>query len=311
MELLALRYFQTVARTENISRAAERLRIAQPSLSRTIARLESELKVPLFDRRGRNISLNRFGVAFLHRVDKALAELDDARRELTESAGLERGGFAIASETLLTVTDTMSEFLTEYPDVEVRLYQATGDEMRQLLQSRQVDMCLASQQLTDPSFTGVEVIREEVLLAVPPHHRLANQTRVTLADIADEPFITTRPGYWLRTLLDRLFADAGLRPVIRCEGDEPGVIQTMISTGLGIGLNPSQARYSDIRTDVAWLHLDAPDCHRVLRLYWNTDAFVSQAARRFRDFTIERLRQQLSTPPALAVARTRRRPWHC
>src|ERR671935_1288427 len=91
MDLLQLHYFRTVARLEHVTRAAEELRVAQPALSRTIARLEAELGVPLFDRLGRRLALNRFGAAFLVRVDRALGELEEARRELQDSAGLARG----------------------------------------------------------------------------------------------------------------------------------------------------------------------------------------------------------------------------
>lgn len=98
MDLLQLRYFQAVARREHISQAAEELRVAQPSVSRTIARLEKELGVPLFDRRGRQVRLNSYGVAFLRRVDRALSELDEARRELSDAAGLGHGRVTVAAE---------------------------------------------------------------------------------------------------------------------------------------------------------------------------------------------------------------------
>ncbi len=70
MELLQLKYFQTVARLEHMTKAAEELHIAQPSLSKTIARLEKDLGVPLFDRQGRQITLNSFGKVFLKRVER-------------------------------------------------------------------------------------------------------------------------------------------------------------------------------------------------------------------------------------------------
>jgi DNA-binding transcriptional LysR family regulator len=81
MDLLQFRYFQTVARHQHVSRAAEELHVAQPVLSRAIARLEAELGVPLFDRRGRRVKLNRFGAAFLVRVTRALGELHQGGQE--------------------------------------------------------------------------------------------------------------------------------------------------------------------------------------------------------------------------------------
>lgn len=291
MDLLQLRYFQAVARREHVSRAAEELHIAQPSLSRTVARLEAELGVPLFDRQGRRVRLNRFGIGFLRRVDRALAELDDAQRELADAAGLEHGSVAVAAETLLTLTDLLSSFIAEHPGVSFRLYQSTPPTMIRQLHTGEVDLCLASQPLHDTSLCAIELVREEVLLAVPPTHPLAKRKRTDLAALADEPFITTRPGHWLRTLADQLFANAGLQPTIACEGDEPAAIRPLINAGLGVGLLPIKSREATANPVVAWLHLNTLHAHRTLRLIWRQDSYLSAAAQHFRDLAAARLGQ--------------------
>ncbi|MEU8952670.1 LysR family transcriptional regulator [Streptomyces sp. NPDC048518] len=290
MDLLQLRYFQAVARFEHISRAAEELRVAQPSLSRTVARLESELGVPLFDRQGRRIRLNQYGVVFLGHVDRALSELDDARRALSDARDTALGRVSVASETLLTITHLLGSFRAAFPRADVRLYQSNAEEMDRQLRAREVDFCVASQPLTGANLDRIELAREEVLLAVPRGHWLDGQESVTIREIAAEPFVTTRPGQWQRTLLDRLFASEGLTPLLSCEGDEPGASQDMISAGLGIGLIPAISRQAgtDSQVPVAWVHVDAPDCHRVLTLVWNRDTYLSDAAVKFREFTTSR-----------------------
>ncbi|MEV0258173.1 LysR substrate-binding domain-containing protein [Streptomyces sp. NPDC050732] len=290
MDLLQLRYFQTVARYEHISRAAEELRVAQPSLSRTIARLEAELGTPLFDRQGRRIRLNQYGVVFLHHVDRALSELDDARRVLSDARDTAFGRVSVASETLLTITHLLGSFRAAYPRADVRLYQSNAEEMDRQLRAREVDFCVASQPLTGTNLEMIELAREEVLLAVPRGHWLDGQESVTIREIATEPFVTTRVGQWQRTLLDRLFASEGLTPMISCEGDEPGASQDMISAGLGIGLIPAISRQAgtDSQVPVAWVHLNAPDCSRVLTLVWSRDTYLSDAAVKFREFTTSR-----------------------
>ncbi|MCR6481704.1 LysR family transcriptional regulator [Amycolatopsis sp. OK19-0408] len=283
MDLLQLRYFQAVARREHLSQAAAELRVAQPSLSRAIARLEADLGVPLFDRVGRGLRLNRFGAGFLRRVDRVLAELDDARRELADAAGLEHGSVAVAAETLLTLTGLITEFRAAHSGVDIRLYQSSATEMANQLRAGEVDLCFASQPLPGPDLRSRELLREEVLLAVPVGHRLAGRKRAGMADLAGEPFVTTRPGYWPRELADRLFAAAGLRPYYTCESDEPGATGDLISAGLGIGLVPAFSR-SVTHIPGVWLHLDVPDCHRILNLVWREDAYLSVAARRLSDF---------------------------
>ncbi|MFE7313227.1 LysR family transcriptional regulator [Streptomyces sp. NPDC057555] len=286
MDLLSLRYFRAVARREHISRAAEELRVAQPSVSRTIARLEAELGVPLFDRQGRTVRLNRYGSAFLRRVERALDELDQGRAELADAAGPERGTLALAAETLLPLAPLLGDFRAELPGVEVRLFQSTPGTMLEQLRAREVDFCIASQPLAGPGLNAVRLRRDEVHLVVPAGHRLADRERVAVADLIDEPFLTTRPGRWQRALLDRLFASIGQRPVIACEGDEPAATLFLVQAGLGVGLLPGAARTAAASEPVAWLRIDAPDCARTLRLVRRADSYLSMAAARFRDLAL-------------------------
>lgn len=279
MDLLQLRYFQVVARHQHVSRAAAELHVAQPALSRAIARLEAELGVPLFDRRGRRVRLNRFGAMFLARAGRALDELDQGQHELRDAAGLAQGTVAVAAETLRTLSGLVAGFLAGHPGVSFRLYQSPAPVMAAQLQAGEVDLGLASQPLPGPALAAAELLSEEVLLAVPPSHRLARRTRVAAGELAGEPFVTTRPGYWQRALTDRLFADA----VIVCEGDEPYAIRGLISAGVGVGLMPAMARRLAPDPPVGWLHLDVP-CRRTLSLVWRADAYQPAAARALTDF---------------------------
>ncbi|WP_152365410.1 LysR family transcriptional regulator [Microlunatus speluncae] len=279
MDLLALRYFQAVARTEHVSRAADQLRIAQPALSRVLKRLESDLGVRLFDRRGRNLRLNSFGATFLRRVDRALAELDDGRRELADAVGLEHGRVSIATETLRRLTPMLTAFLTDHPEIDVRLAEAAPAAMVRQLRDGTLDLAFASQPLTDPELRSRALLREEVLLALPATHRLASRDRVAVAELAGERLIVNRPGHWLRVLTDRLLVDAGVEADIVCECDEPTVMVDLIDAGLGIGLAPAMARAAEPRVSAVAVRLDHPDSFRTLSVVWREDAYVSPARR--------------------------------
>ncbi|MEU3625417.1 LysR family transcriptional regulator [Amycolatopsis coloradensis] len=297
MDLLALRYFQTVARLEHVGRAAEKLRVAQPSLSRTLARLENDLGVPLFDRHGRRIRLNRFGAAFLRRVDRVLAELDDARQELDDAAGLERGTVTVAAESLLVLTDPLRTFVPGHPLVDVRLSQASAEGMAEHLRSGDADLCVTSQPLSGDDIRSRVLLDEPVKLCVPSGHRLAGRGRVGLTDLGGEPFLTTRPGYWQRALADHLFAKAGLELRIVCEGDEAAVLFQLVDAGLGIAFVPSVGLRSAISPTVVWLDVDDPECRRVLSVAWREDTYLSAAAQRFRDHIVEHFRTQAEAGP--------------
>jgi DNA-binding transcriptional LysR family regulator len=276
-----LRQFLVVARLEHLSRAAEELRVAQPSLSRTIARLEAELGTPLFDRAGR-LRLNDAGKLFRGYVERALGELDAGRRAVTESTGEGFGTVRLASETFLTLTRPLAAFKRAHPAVEIELHQLPADAMARALRHQEIDLCVASQAIPADGLAGVELLDEPVLVATPLGHRLAGRASVRIEDLADEPFVTARPGHWHRRLLDRLFAARDLTPKIVFEGDEPGAIQELISAGLGIGLNPAMARQVSAQVPVVWLPVDSPDCRRTITLFWNPAGRLSAAARLMR-----------------------------
>jgi DNA-binding transcriptional LysR family regulator len=281
VDLSTLRQFLVVARLEHLSRAAEELRVAQPSLSRTIARLESELGTPLFDRAGR-LRLNDAGKLFRGYVERSLGELEAGRRAVAEAASEGFGTVRLAAETFLTLIGPLAAFKRAHPAVEVELHQLPADEMARALRAQEVDLCVASQPIPVEGLTGVELLDEPVWVATPLGHPLAGRASVRVEDLAGQPFVTAREGHWHRRLLDRLFAARDLTPKIVFEGDEPGAIQELISAGLGIGLNPAMARRVAARTPVAWIPVDSPDCRRTITLFWSTESRLPAAVRLMR-----------------------------
>ena len=287
MELLQLHYFRTVARLEHVTRAAEELRVAQPALSKTIARLETELGVPLFDRRGRRVALNTCGRAFLRHVDHVFMALEDGRQELADLASLARGTVTIAATTLHLLADLLSAFRDHYPEVNFRLSQASTAEMQAWLVSGEIDLCLASAPIAGLALRSVALFTEDILLAVPPRHRLAGRGCIPLGEVAAEPFISAKRGYWSRDLTDEACRQAGFIPHIICEGDEPGALRRLVATGLGVAFLPTSAQRAGAGPEVAWLHLTEPVCQRTVSLVWREGRYLSAAVRRFRQFTVE------------------------
>ncbi|GAA2130082.1 LysR family transcriptional regulator [Actinomadura napierensis] len=281
MDLNSLRQFLVVARLEHLSGAAEELRVAQPSLSRTIARLESELGTPLFDRAGR-LRLNDTGKLFRGHVERALGELEAGRRAVAEAAGEGFGTVRLASETFLTFTGPLAAYKQAHPDIEVELHQMPAADMARALHAQDVDLCAASQPVRGDGLESVRLLDEQVWLATPLDHPLAGRSSVTVDELAGEPFIAAHRGHWQRRLLDRLFAARDLAPRIVCEGDEVSAIAELIKAGLGIGLVPALARRTDSVASVAWIAVDSPDCRRALTLHWGAGSRLSTAARLMR-----------------------------
>lgn len=281
MELNSLRQFLVVARLEHLSRAADELHVAQPSLSRTVARLEGELGAPLFDRGGR-LRLNDTGKLFRDHVERALGELDAGRRAVAEAAGEGMGAVRLASETFLTLTGPLASYKRAHPSVEVELHWSPAEDMARRLRAQDVDLCVVSQPIHAEGLESARLFDEPVGVGTPPGHPLASRASVSIEELADLPFITAREGHWIRRLLDRLFAARGLTPKIVCESDEAGAIADLISAGLGVGLVPAFALRAAARPPGAWVAVDSADCRRTVTLYWGADSRLSTAARLMR-----------------------------
>lgn len=296
MELNSLKQFLVVARLEHLSRAADELHVAQPSLSRTVARLESELGVPLFDRSDR-LRLNDMGKLFRDHVERALGELDAGRRAVARAASDGLGTVRLTSETFLTLTGPLAAYKRAHPTIEIQLHWSPADDMARRLRTQDVDLCVTSQRIHAEGLESVRLFDDAVGVGVPLDHPLATRTSVSIDELAGQPFITARKGHWLRGLLDRLFAARDLTPKIICETDEHSAIVDLIVAGLGIGLIPSAARRLAHRgaggPPAAWIAVDSPDCRRTVTLYWGAGTRLSTAARLMRttitgwDWTID------------------------
>ena len=155
----------------------------------------------LFDRRRRRVALNTGGRVFLRHVEHVFMEMEAGRQELADLAGLERGTVTIAATTLCLLPDLLAAFRHRYPGVNFRLSQASTVEMQAWLVSGESDLCLASAPIVGPAIRAVALFTEEILLAVPPRHRLAGHGRIPLGEVAAEPFISAKRG---RSIYHRL-----------------------------------------------------------------------------------------------------------
>lgn len=284
MELLQLRYFQTVARKEHMTKAAQELRIAQPALSKTISRLEEDIGVPLFDRHGGRIRLNSFGKVFLDKVEMALALLDEGRKEVAEMSGLEQGSIHLATSTLDRLSDALGEFLVLYPEVQFKITQASMEEMTHLVETGEVDMCFTALPIDRPDISAMPVLKEDVYLAVPQGHRLAGRKSICLSELAEEPFIGYKEELPFQKMNDLFFQEAGIIPNFVCRVDEPTAIASLVRAGLGVAL---VGNCGGPNSPLHLLHIESPVCQRHFRIAWHEKRYLSLAARKFRDFLIE------------------------
>lgn len=288
MELLQLKYFQVVARLENVTRAAEELHIAQPSLSTTIARLEKSVGVPLFERQGRRIRLNQFGNIFLRRVERSFNELEEGRREVVDLAGLERGSVAVGATTSRLSPNFFKEYLTQHPHIKFRLLQITRFlEIQERLVNGEIDLCISSLPIDQPEIHCEPLITEEILLAVPPEHRLAGCKSIQLKEIANEPFIIPTTECEFREITNGFCKQAGFTPNIAFESTTHELICGLVKSGFGNAFIPANW-WEENSTDLpVQLHIEYPTCQRTIWLSWVKERYLSAATLNFSKFVVE------------------------
>ena len=194
MELRHLRYFVGVAEEEHFGRAAERLHVAQPALSRQMQDLEREMGFLLFDRLPRGVRLNAAGKLFLSDVRRILQDVEEARQRAERvalgKAGTLRVGIAMALWWHGTVVDSFREFRRRQPDVELVVHHLLSVHQVEAVLSGRLDAGFAATMTPwHEDLAHFEFAQERLLLAVPRGHPLTKRKRIRLRDLRDMPFV--------------------------------------------------------------------------------------------------------------------------
>ena len=187
MDLQQLEYFRTLAQTQHVTRSAEVLSISQSALSRSIARLEDEMGVPLFDRQGRTIRLNQFGQIFLERVENMMKEFNEGKKEIQDLLEPESGTISLGFlHTLSTnlIPDLISSFRIDYPKIKFKLGQGPSHILLDQLQSGEIDLCLIAPNDVKHPVRWEELWSEELFVIVPKNHKFANYQSIKLEQLA-------------------------------------------------------------------------------------------------------------------------------
>jgi len=242
MEFRQIRYVLAVAQEHSFSRAAERLHLAQPSLSQQIAKLEKMFDVQLFHRLPQHVELTDAGTRFVQVASQIMDQVEGLEREMRsyaqgESGRLYVGSLPITGEYVLP--EVISEFSRLYPGVELQLVEERSSQLEQLLARGIIDVSLLTMPITETSLAVEPAIREEIYLALPPEHPLANAEEVELASLADQPFILLKEGQGFRQITLTLCEQAGFRPKIAFESSNIHTVQSLVAAGMGISFAPA------------------------------------------------------------------------
>lgn len=295
MELKQLEYFIVLCRELHFTRAAEKLGIAQPSLSQQIRLLEHEIGTPLFDRIGKKTVITEAGRTLLQHGYNVFHELSQARAAISELQGLERGTLKIGA--LLTVVNyllppTVIRFHRSYPNIELSvLGLRTGDIYDGLLQN-ELDLGVVFLPMEHDDLETIPLYNENLALAAPADHPVAKEPFVTLDILKEVPSVLLPSTYFIRQLINekcRSFEFAP-KPVIEMTTIES--IINMVSNGVGVTiLSEAYLNYLDNK-QIRIIPIQNPVLTTQIGIVYRKNKYLCAASRVFLEQLINTVKNE-------------------
>ncbi|TCZ81156.1 LysR family transcriptional regulator [Paenibacillus albiflavus] len=286
MELRQLLYAVQIAKEHNFSRAAEKLHIAQPSLSQQLSKLEKEIGVLLFHRNTNSVELTHAGQLFIDKAQQILGMVDGLRQEMEDISQMKKGKLIVGSMPITGATIlplVLPVFQKRFPQIDITLIEETSANLEGLTASGETDISLLMLPLQQEKLVYQTIYEEEIVLTVPPEHPLAlrKSTMIDVSELAAEPFIALKRGQGLRKMTHELCNEAGFTPNVVFESSNMETVLSLVAAGMGIAFVPSmisQRTYSDISP--VNLHL-AMRPTRKLVIAYRRERYLSKAAEAF------------------------------
>ncbi|RAU95529.1 LysR family transcriptional regulator [Paenibacillus sp. YN15] len=288
MELRQLQYALQIAAEKNFSRAAEKLHIAQPSLSQQLSKLEKELGVLLFQRNTNSVELTHAGYAFMEKAQMILDMVGQLEREMEDISDMKKGRLNVGSLPITgshVLPRVLPLFHSRFPGIEIHLIEDTTNVLENLTAAGRTDISLLTLPVMDSNLSWEPLLDEEILLAVPPSHPLAKKAGelavVGIRQLRDEAFIVLKRGQGFRQIALELCRSNGFEPRIVFESSNIETVQSLVAAGMGIAFVPSMIALghgSSFRP--AYLQLKERP-YRTLVAAYRKGRYISKAAEAF------------------------------
>jgi LysR family transcriptional activator of glutamate synthase operon len=280
MDLRQLRYLVALAEERHFTRAAEREHIAQPALSQQIRRLEEEVGIALVERTTRRVAMTEAGQLLVGRARRILSELNAAEAELHGLRGIQTGHVSVGAMHTMGPVDVslaLAIFHERHPGVELTVREQSSEELAEMLRDDVLDLAFLSvTERIESHGLGLHLlVSEELVVILPPTHPLAQRSRVRMAELAGEQFISYREGARLRELLNYAASEANFDPQVMLESNESRRIRRLVARGMGVAILPrsdTEGPGTDDAdgpgTGVAVVSLTEPALTRDITLAW-------------------------------------------
>ena len=238
MDIFQLQYFRAVAEAGSFTRAAEALHLTQSALSKSIAKLEDEIGLRLFEREGNRITLNRFGQRFLEDSGIALARLDDSVRAVREMAGLEQGEVRIAISKDVFLDHLIQKFLLDFPNISFYCYLLSPEQMREALERGSIDLAVTTIRPMGTNIMWQELYLDQLEVMISAEHPLGRKKQLHLHQLKNEHFVVTNSNYNMENVIQQLCLQAGFEPKVLYDGTSTDMPMHFIASAKAIMITP-------------------------------------------------------------------------
>lgn len=282
MEVHQLRYFCAVAETGSFTRAAQRERVAQPSLSQQIMKLEKELGVRLFDRLGRSVRLTDPGQSFLPRARAVLWELKAAKDEVAERQSTVSGPVCVGVIPTIApyfMPSRLALFSRKFPRTSITVVEDVTVRLMDRLRAGMIDLAVVALPARGHDLESYELRTERLYAIFPKNHRLAKKRTVLMKELREEPFLLLRDDHCFRETAIEVCKRARLLPQVIFESGQFSSILGMVGAGLGVSIVPEMAL--EQRSDCKFILITDERASRTIGVAALKGRFLSRVQRAF------------------------------
>lgn len=297
-----LKAFLALVEERNFTRAAERMHLSQSAFSTLIHNVEEGLGARLFDRNTRNVLLTAEGRLFEQSARAVLADLEGMVANFKDYAQRRKGRVAIAALPSLAagwLPGVLAEFSKLYPGIELSLLDKLSEECKTAVRARQADLAVATTGEQDMDLAADPLCADEFHLVCRKDHPLAKQPRITLKDLASQPFVHMSRSSSVRHHLEAAFHPSRMRTVL--EVDHLATATGLVVAGLGITVVPALTLFHFRHPQLAVRRLDLKGLTRKLVILRRKNESLSVAAEALHALMLRR-KPTLDAAPLLAQA---------
>jgi DNA-binding transcriptional LysR family regulator len=296
MDFRELQYTLKVAEEKSFSKAAQKLYIAQPSLSQYIHKIEQEIGVQLFDRSSSPLKLTFAGELYIETAKRILDLKDQLSQQMEDIANLKKGRLSIGLSSFRStyiMPMLLPLFHEKLPGIEVVLHEGTSVELENLALNGTTDITIATLPIQENLLSYEPILTEEVLIAVPPYYKMIENLNkistaknsypeINLADLSKEPFILLKQNQKLHQIATSLCKQAGFKPKVILESESIEAAHALVAAGIGVAFIPDTlAKFKKVSSHPQYFSLKGQAPSRTVIIAYRKGRYLSRPANEF------------------------------